>query len=56
VEDVPTVEEVLRAFVSALASRAPMPVTGVDGLRAVEIAEACYRSAETGRPVRLTGK
>ena len=53
VEDVPTVEEVLRAFVGALASGAPMPVTGVDGLRAVEIAEACYESARAGRTVRV---
>jgi predicted dehydrogenase len=53
VEDVPTVEEVLRAFVGALRRGAPMPVTGVDGLRAVEIAEACYESAESGKSVRL---
>ncbi len=55
VEDVPTVEAALRAFLDALTRRVPMPVTGVDGLRAVEIADACYASAETGQPVRLTG-
>lgn len=54
VEDVPTVEAVLRAFCGALAHGAPMPVTGVDGLRAVEIVDACYESAESGRSVRLT--
>ncbi|MBI5776633.1 MAG: Gfo/Idh/MocA family oxidoreductase [Nitrospirae bacterium] len=53
VEDVPTVEEVLRAFVGALARGGPMPVTGTDGQRAVEIADACYESAESGRVVRL---
>jgi predicted dehydrogenase len=53
VEDVPTVEEVLRAFVGALARGGPMPVTGLDGQRAVEIADACYESAESGRVVRL---
>jgi predicted dehydrogenase len=53
VEDVPTVEEVLRAFVGALAGGAPMPVSGLDGQRAVEIADACYESAESGREVRL---
>jgi len=53
VEDVPTVEAALRAFCEALARAVPMPVTGVDGLRAVEIAEACYESAESGRVVRL---
>ncbi len=54
VEDVPTVEGALQTFVGALTRGAPMPITGVDGLRAVEIADACYRSAETGGPVRLT--
>lgn len=53
VEDVPTVEEVLRAFVGALTRGAPMPVTGLDGQRAVEIADACYESTESGRVVRL---
>jgi len=53
VEDRPTLVEVLRGFFQALASNGPMPVTGLDGLRAVEIAEACYRSAEEGRAVQL---
>ena len=53
VEDAPTVEEVLRAFVGALTGGAPIPVTGLDGQRAVEIADACYRSAEAGTPVKL---
>jgi predicted dehydrogenase len=53
VEDVPTVEEVLRAFAGSLARGGPMPVTGIDGQRAVEIADACYESAATGKPVRL---
>lgn len=53
VENAPTVEAVLRAFLDALARGAPMPVTGLDGQRAVEIADACYESAETGRKVRL---
>lgn len=52
-EDVPTVEAVLRAFCEALARGGALPVTGVDGLRAVEIADACYESAESGRSVRL---
>ena len=43
----------LRAFLDALTRGVPMPVTGVDGLRAVEIADACYESAESGRVVRL---
>ena len=53
VVDVPTVEAVFRAFCSALTQGLPMPVTGLDGQRAVEIADACYESAESGRIVRL---
>jgi predicted dehydrogenase len=48
VENRPTVVTVLRAFLDALQRGAPMPVTGLDGQRAVEIADACYRSAEHG--------
>jgi predicted dehydrogenase len=33
-----------------------MPVTGVDGLRAVEIAEACYESATSGKAVLVAAK
>jgi predicted dehydrogenase len=36
------------AFLEAVEQHRPMPITGEDGLRAVQIAEACYRSAETG--------
>ena len=48
VENRPTVVTVLRAFLDALQRGVPMPVTGLDGQRAVEIADACYRSAEQG--------
>jgi predicted dehydrogenase len=50
---VPTVRETLRAFVQAVREGAPPPVTVVDGMRAVEIADACYRSAAEGRPCRV---
>lgn len=53
VEDRPTVVAALQAFASALERGTPMPVTGLDGQRAVEIADACYQSAATGNPVRL---
>ncbi len=43
-----TVLATLVAFLQAIEHRAPMPITGEDGCRAVEIAEACYRSAEAG--------
>ena len=42
----PTVLTTLREFVRALQHDTSMPITGDDGCRAVEIAEACYRSAE----------
>jgi len=43
-----TVLAALTAFLRAVETRSPMPVTGEDGCRAVEIAEACYRSAQAG--------
>ena len=42
-----------RAFVKACLSDAPVPVGGMDGLKAVLIAKAAKKSLETGRPVRL---
>lgn len=42
----PTVLTTLREFLHALQQQTPLPITGEDGCRAVEIAEACYRSAE----------
>jgi predicted dehydrogenase len=38
----------LRAFVAALRAGAPMPITVDDGVRAVAIVDACYRSAAQG--------
>lgn len=49
-----TVLATIRAFLQAVNDDTPMPVTGEDGFRAVEIAEACYRSAQDGgAPVTL---
>jgi predicted dehydrogenase len=49
-----TVLTTLREFIHALQRKIPMPITGEDGCRAVEIAEACYCSAEAeGRPITL---
>ncbi|MBI5854589.1 MAG: Gfo/Idh/MocA family oxidoreductase [Nitrospirae bacterium] len=48
-EPQPTIVSVLTAFLTALDQGTPMPVAGVDGLRAVEIADACYASAATGQ-------
>lgn len=43
-----TVLQTLRAFLQAVKDRTSMPITGEDGCQAVEIAEACYRSARLG--------
>lgn len=53
VEGPPTVATVLRSFVDGLLRGTAMPVTGLDGQRAVEIADACYESAAKGATVRL---
>jgi predicted dehydrogenase len=53
VEDVPTVVATLDAFLAALESGGTMPITGRDGLKAVQLADACYESAETGKAVSL---
>ncbi len=43
----------LAAFVAAVESRSPLPVTAADGRRALVLAEAAVRSLRTGRPVRI---
>ncbi len=45
----PTVREALRAFVEGLRHDRDFPITLEDGLRAVAVAEACYRSALSGK-------
>ena len=45
---VPTVRETLGAFVRALREGATFPISVEDGVRAVAIADAAYRSAERG--------
>ena len=54
-EPVPTVREVLRAFARLVLDGEPPPATLEDGARAVFIAEACRRSAESGTPVTVGG-
>ena len=41
-----TILATLRAFVHAIETNTPPPITGRDGCCAVEVADACYRSAE----------
>ncbi len=45
---VPTVRETLGAFVRALREGTSVPISIEDGLRAVAVADAAYRSAERG--------
>ena len=54
VPDRPTIPIVLEEFARSFAAGTPMPVLGEDGLRAVAMAEAAYRSAAQGRPVALS--
>jgi predicted dehydrogenase len=51
VPDRPTVVTVLEVFARSLSTGTAVPVSGEDGLRAVAMAEACYRAAREGRPV-----
>jgi len=50
---VPTVRETIRVFVDCLLDGSPFPITPEDGLRAVAIAQACYRSTTTGQIVSV---
>lgn len=49
----PTVREVIRAFVAALRSGAPMPIPLDEGLRATAVVEACYTAARLGHAVAV---
>jgi predicted dehydrogenase len=46
-------EGLVRAFVRAVETGSPVPVTGTDGLRAVEVVEAAYKSVAEGQPVAV---
>ncbi len=46
-------DDLVRAFVQSVRSGEPVPVTGEDGLRAVEVALAAYKSVEHGGLVSL---
>ncbi len=43
----------IKAFYDCLANDTPIPITGADGLAALQIALACIESAENSRPVNL---
>ncbi len=42
----------IAAFIAAVEGGAPTPTTGLDGLRALELAEAALKSVQTGQAVR----
>jgi len=46
---------VIGGFIRALVAGAPVPSPGTDGLAALQVIAAAYRSAELGRAVRLDG-
>ena len=43
----------MRDFCEMIAAGRAPSITGQDGLKALEVALAAYRSAETGQPVKL---
>jgi predicted dehydrogenase len=52
----PTLPQCLSAFTAALLGEAPVPIPFEEGLRAVEIADACRESAKTKMPRRVAGQ
>ena len=47
----PTIVPMLRDFFHALRKGKPFPITGEDGLRAVELADACYQAEKSQQPI-----
>ena len=45
--------EELKSFVDAVLNDRDPPITAVDGLRVIQIAEACWRSVKEGKPVTV---
>jgi predicted dehydrogenase len=52
-EPVPTVRETLRDFVRVIRGEIANPIPASEGARAVAVAEACLRSAETGGEIAV---
>jgi myo-inositol 2-dehydrogenase/D-chiro-inositol 1-dehydrogenase len=44
----------IAAFVAAVANNTPTPTTGLDGLKALELADAALASVATGQTIRLS--
>ena len=49
----PTIVSMLKDFFQALRTGQSAPITGEQGLRAVELAEACHQAAQTGRLIHV---
>jgi predicted dehydrogenase len=47
----PTIVTMLRDFFHALRKGKQVPITGEDGLRAVELADACYQAEKSQQPI-----
>ena len=50
---VPTLPQVMTAWLRAVREGAPPPVGAADGVAALRVVDGCYRSARSGRPVDL---
>ncbi|PON17697.1 hypothetical protein C2W62_11835 [Candidatus Entotheonella serta] len=48
-----TIEELLKAFLSAILNDEDPPITVIDGLHSLEIAEACYHASSSGSAIDL---
>jgi predicted dehydrogenase len=53
---IPTVRACLEAFTTAVREERPVPIPLFEGVRAVEIVEACRQSSETGLPRNVERK
>ena len=53
VPSTPTIVLMLKGFFQALQTGQSMPITGEEGLRAVELAEACHEAAQNGQTIHL---
>jgi predicted dehydrogenase len=51
---IPTIVTMLKDFFQALRTGQPMPITGEDGIRAVELADACYQAEKSQQPISLS--
>ncbi len=49
----PTIVWMLKDFFQALRTNQPMPITGEEGLRALELVEACQQTAHSRKPIQF---